>query len=97
MKVTSDSTLCSLRTPSVGGLVLLLMLAGAMNVVGAPTIVTNSSISGGPAWEGAVGPSMYGVYGDLVEALLPVAIVCALSLLCTALWLVAAGTYLQRR
>ncbi len=97
MKIASDSTNCSLRASSAGGLVLLLMPAGAMNVAAAPMIVTNSSISGGPAWEGAVGPSMYGVYGDVVEALLPVAIVCALSLLCMAVWLIAAGAYRQKR
>ena len=38
---------------------------------------------------------VYGLYGDMIEALLPVAIICMLSLLCTALWLLAAGAHLR--
>jgi len=35
--------------------------------------------------------------GDMIEALLPVAIVCVVSLLCTAVWLLAAGACPERR
>ena len=78
---------------SAGGLVLLLMLAG--NVVAAPKVVANFPIPGGPAWEGAVDPSLYRVYGDTIEGLLPVAIICGVSLVCTAVWLLAAGAHLR--
>jgi hypothetical protein len=44
-------------------------------------------------WQGAADPSLYGVYGDMIEALLPVVIICAVSLLGTAVWLLAAGAY----
>ncbi len=97
MKTGNDSTISNLRASSAGGLVLLLMLAGAINVVAAPLLVTDFPSPGGAAWESAVGPSLYGVYADVVEALLPVAIVCALCLLCTALWLLSAGAYFKRR
>jgi hypothetical protein len=49
----------------------------------------------GPAWEGAVDLSLRGMYGDMIEALLLVAIVCALCLLCTAAWLLVAGAHLR--
>lgn len=97
MKTANGNTIGNLRVSSAGGLVLLLMLAEAMNVVAAPTIIPNSPVPGSPAWQGAVGPSLYGVYGDTAEALLPVAIVCALCLLCTALWLLFAGACRQKR
>jgi hypothetical protein len=93
MKTGSDSTIPNLQASSVGGLVLLLMLAG--NVVAVPKIVTSLVIPGGPAGEGAVDPSLYRVYGDMIEGLLPVAIVCVVSLLGTAVWLLAAGAHLR--
>jgi hypothetical protein len=48
------------------------------------------------AWDGAAGRSPYG-YGDIIGALLPVAIVCTISLLCTVLWLLATGAHLRSR
>lgn len=95
MKTGNDSMIGNLRASSIGDLVLLLMLAG--KVVAAPKIVTSSPIPGGLAWEGAVDPSLYRIYGDMIEALLPVGIVCAVSLLCTAVWLLAAGAHLRSR
>jgi hypothetical protein len=87
----------NLRASSAGGLVFLLVLAGSIQVVAAPRIVTTSPVPGDPAWEGAVGLSLDGVYGDMIEALLPVAIICAVSLVCTAVWLLAAGVHLRSR
>jgi hypothetical protein len=52
-------------------------------------------IPGGPAWEGAVDPFLNRVYGDMTEALLPVATVCAVSLLCMTVWLLAVGAHLR--
>jgi len=95
MKTGDNSEISNLQVSSVGGLVLLLMFAGAINVAAAPKIVTNSPVPGGPAWEGAVDLSMHRMYGDTIEALLPVAVVCAVSLLCTAMWLLAAGAHLR--
>ncbi len=92
MKIGRDSTIRNLPASS-GGWALLLVLAG--NVAAAPQIVTNLAIPGGPAWEGDIDPSLYRVYGDMIAALLPVAIVCAVSLLCTAVWLLAAGAHLR--
>jgi hypothetical protein len=97
MKTGINNTISNLQASSVGGLVLLLMLAGAINVVAAPKIVTNFPIPSSSPWQGADDPSLHGVYGDMIEALLPVAIVCVVSLLCTAVWLLAAGAYPQRR
>ena len=93
MKTGNDSTISSLQASSAGGLVLLLMLAG--NIVAAPKVVTNFPIPSGPAWEGAVDLSLDRIYGDTIEALLPVAIICAVSLVCTAVWLLAAGAHLR--
>jgi len=59
------------------------------------SLIPELPISGSPVWEGTVDPSLYRVYCDMIEALLPVAIVCAVSLLCTAVWLLAAGTHLR--
>jgi hypothetical protein len=97
MKTGNHSTISNLQASSVGGLVLLLMLAGAINVVAAPKIVTSFPIPSSSPWQGADDPSLHGVYGDMIEALLPVAIVCVVSLLCMAVWLLAAGGYAQRR
>ena len=36
-------------------------------------------------------------YGNMIEDLWPVAIVCAVSILCTSLWLLAAGVYLRAK
>ena len=47
------------------------------------------------AWEGTVDLSLFTVYGDMIEGVVPVAIICAISLLCTALWLVAVRTHLR--
>jgi hypothetical protein len=52
-------------------------------------------IPSGPAREGAVALSLDGIHGDVIEALLLVATVCGVSLLCTAVWLLAAGAHLQ--
>ena len=93
MKTGNNSTISNLQASSVGGLVLLLTLAGAINVVAAPKIVTDFPIPSSSAWQGADDPSLYGIYGDMIEALSPVAIVCVVSLLCTAVWLLAAGAY----
>ena len=60
-------------------------------------LITDFPLPGGPAWEGNVEPSLDRIYGGIIEALLPVAIVCAVSLLCTGVWLLAAGAYPQRR
>jgi hypothetical protein len=58
-------------------------------------IIPNSPIPISPLWQSAADPFRYGVYGDMIEALLPVAIVCAISLLGTAVWLLAVGTHLR--
>jgi hypothetical protein len=97
MKTGINSTISNPQASSVGGFVLLLMLAGAINVVAAPKIVTNFPIPSSSPWQGADDPFLHGVYGDMIEVLLPVAIVCVVSLLCTAVWLLAAGVYPQRR
>ena len=47
------------------------------------------------AWEGTVDLSPYGLYGAITEAVLPVGIICAVSLLGTAVWLLAAGAHLR--
>ena len=52
-------------------------------------------IPGGPASEGPVDLPLYGLYGNMIEALLPVAIICAGSLFCTAVWLLVAGSHLR--
>jgi len=49
----------------------------------------------GPAQAGAVDLSLHGVYGDVTVSLLSVAIVCAVCLLCTAMWLLAVGAHLR--
>ena len=49
----------------------------------------------GSAWEGSVDLSLYGIYGNMTEALLPVAIICVVCLLCTAVWLLAVGVHLR--
>jgi hypothetical protein len=59
--------------------------------------ITDFPLPGGPAWRGVVDASPYRVYGDMVEALLPVAIVCAVCLLCTAVWLLVAGAHLRSK
>jgi hypothetical protein len=58
-------------------------------------MVPNSPIPISPLWQDAADPSLYGVYGDVIEAVLPVVIVCAISLLSTALWLLATATHLR--
>ena len=58
-------------------------------------LIMDFPLPGGHAWEGAVDPSLYRLYGDMIEAVLPVAIVCAVSLLGTAVWLLAAGAHLR--
>ena len=93
MKTGNHSRISNLQASSVGGLVLLLTLARAINVAAAPTIITNYPLPSSSAWQGADDPSLYGIYGDMIEALLPVAIVCVVSLLCTVVWLLAAGAY----
>jgi hypothetical protein len=45
------------------------------------------------ACDGVAGPHLNG-YADLIGALLPVAIVCTISLLCTVLWLLAVRAHL---
>jgi hypothetical protein len=60
-------------------------------------LITDFPLPGNPAWEGVVDASPYRVYGDMVEALLPVGIVCAASLLCTAMWLLAAEAHLRSK
>jgi hypothetical protein len=47
--------------------------------------------------EGIVDPSLSRVRGDMIEALLPVVIVCVVSLLGTAVWLLATGARLGSR
>jgi hypothetical protein len=50
---------------------------------------------GSPTWGGSTDLSPFGIYGDVTEALLPVAMVCAVSLLGTAAWLLAVGAHLR--
>jgi len=59
--------------------------------------ITDSPIAQGPSWEGAVGLPFDGVYANMIAALLPVAIICVISLLGTAVWLLAAGAHLRSR
>jgi len=62
MKTTNNSTNTNLRASSVGGLVLLLMLAWTINVVAAPAIVTNFPIPSSSACSVAVNPSLNKIY-----------------------------------
>jgi hypothetical protein len=87
MKTGNDSTISNPRALLAGSLVLLLMLVRAINGVAAPTSVTIFPISRGSAVQSTDEPFLDGFYGDMIEALLPVAIVCATSLLCMAVWL----------
>ncbi len=58
-------------------------------------MVPDSRIPISPLWQGAADPSAYGGYAGVIEALLPVVIICAVSLLGTAVWLVATGAHLR--
>ncbi len=60
-----------------------------------PSLITDLPIPSNSPGEATVDPSLHGVYGDRIVALLPVAIVCAVSLLGTAVWLLTAGAYLR--
>ncbi len=60
----------------------------ALSIAGFP-------ISANPTWEGSIYLSSFRIYGDVTEALLPVAMVCAASLLSTGMWLLAVGTHLR--
>lgn len=60
-----------------------------------PSLIMDLPIPSSSAWEATVDPSLHGVYADMMEALLPVATVCAVSLLGTAVWLLAAGACLR--
>ena len=71
--------------------------AGSTMAMSPLSWITDFSLPGSPAWEGAVDLSFHSIYGDMIEALLPVAIVCAVSLLWTAVWLLAAGAHLRSR
>ena len=62
MKTTNNSTNTNLRASSVGGLVLLLMLAWTINVVAAPAIVTNFPIPSSSACSVAVNPYLNKIY-----------------------------------
>lgn len=71
------------------------MAASSTTAMSPLPLMTDFPIPGSPTWQGAVDPSLYGVYGDMIQALLPIVIVCAVSLLCTAVWLLAAGAQLR--
>jgi hypothetical protein len=73
------------------------LAAGGTAAIPLPPLITDSPILQGPAWEGVVNLSFPGIQADMIEALLPVAIVCAVSLLCTAMWLSATGAHLRSR
>jgi len=69
--------------------------AGSTTAMSPLSWITDFPLPGGPAWEGPDDLFLHGVYGDMIEALLPVAIVCAVSVLCTGVWLLAAGAHLR--
>jgi len=52
-------------------------------------------IPGSAASECPVDPSLYRIYDNTVEALLPVALVCAVSLPGMVAWLLAVGVHLR--
>jgi len=58
-------------------------------------LIIDASTPGIPAWEGTVDLSLFKIYGDMIEGLWPIAVICAISLLCTAVWLLAAGAHLR--
>ncbi len=60
-------------------------------------LITDFPIPRNPAWESVVNLSFPGIHADMIEALLPVAIICAVSLLGTTVWLLAAGARLWSR
>jgi hypothetical protein len=97
MKTGNDSTISNPRVLLAGNLFLLLMFVRAINVVAAPTSVTIFPISSSSAGQSTDEPFLDGIYSDVIEALLPVAILCATSLLCIAVWLLVVGAYLRSR
>jgi hypothetical protein len=60
-------------------------------------LITDFPAPGGPTSEGVFDPSLYRVSDEMIEALLPVAIVYAVSLLSTAVWLLVAGAMLRSK
>jgi DNA-binding beta-propeller fold protein YncE len=59
---TNNSTITNLRASLVVGLVLLIMLAGALDVVAAPNIITHFPIPGSSSEFVAVNPSLNKIY-----------------------------------
>ena len=92
-KTGNISMITEFRTLVIVGMVILLVLAGAINVVAAPTIVTNFSIPS----SSADNPFLNVIFDDMIDVLLPMAIICAASLLCTAVWLLVIVAYLWSR
>jgi DNA-binding beta-propeller fold protein YncE len=59
---TNNSTTANLRASMVGSMVLLIMLAGALNVIAAPNIITHFTIPSSSSSDVAVNPSLNKIY-----------------------------------
>jgi len=59
------------------------------------SLIIDSPTPSNFAWEGTVDLSLFTIHGDVSEALLIVGIICAVSLLGTAVWLLAGGAHLR--
>jgi hypothetical protein len=71
--------------------------ASRLTVMPPLRLITAFPTPGGPTSEGVFDPSLYRVSDEMIKALLPVAIVCAVSLLGMAVWSLVTQVHLRLR